>query len=90
MMEPETDIVVWAPKAEKASQVSQLSQKIFDLAAENNLHLAVFNYPTALLKEVWLDVIVDQDSVACLRSCLMKPEHPDWMSLSRNRMRLRP
>ena len=79
ILEPELDIVVWAPKAKKASQVSQLTQAIFKLAAEKNLHFAVFNYPSKLLKEIWPEVLMDQDSVACLRSCLMKPEHLDWM-----------
>lgn len=79
ILEPELDIVVWAPKANKVSQISQLTQAVFKLAAEKNLHLAVFNYPSKLLKELWPEVIMDQKSVACLRSCLMKPEHLDWM-----------
>jgi tyrosine decarboxylase / aspartate 1-decarboxylase len=79
ILEPELDIVVWAPKAKKASQVSQLTQAVFKSAAEKNLHFAVFNYPSKLLNEIWPEVLMDQDSVACLRSCLMKPEHLDWM-----------
>jgi glutamate/tyrosine decarboxylase-like PLP-dependent enzyme len=76
---PELDIVVWAPKAAKLSTISDLSKRIFHECAENNLHLAVSNFPTHLLADEWSDIEFDQDSVACLRSCLMKPEHLDWI-----------
>jgi tyrosine decarboxylase/aspartate 1-decarboxylase len=79
IMRPELDIVVWAPAAGKASTISQLSRDIFDLAAENNLHLATFSYPVRLLKQTWKDVEFDSEQVTCLRSCLMKPEHLDWI-----------
>jgi tyrosine decarboxylase/aspartate 1-decarboxylase len=79
MLEPELDIVIWAPKAEQASDISRLSQGIFEAAAQRNLHLAIFNYPAKLLKDVWSDVIFDREQVTCLRSCLMKPEHRDWL-----------
>jgi tyrosine decarboxylase/aspartate 1-decarboxylase len=79
IMKPELDIVVWAPAAGKASEISALSRDIFDLAAENNLHLATFSYPARLLKEIWKDVELDIEQVTCLRSCLMKPEHLDWI-----------
>jgi tyrosine decarboxylase / aspartate 1-decarboxylase len=79
IVEPELDIVIWAPKAERASDISRLSQGIFNAAARRNLHLAIFNYPAKLLKDVWSDVAFDQEQVTCLRSCLMKPEHRDWL-----------
>ena len=76
---PELDIVVWAPNGDSASQISERSERIFNAAAEENLHLATFKYPTALLKEKWDDIELDQQYVTCLRSCLMKPEHFDWI-----------
>jgi tyrosine decarboxylase/aspartate 1-decarboxylase len=79
IIEPELDIVIWAPKAERASDISRLSQGIFEAAARRNLHLAIFNYPAKLLKAVWSDVNFDREQVTCLRSCLMKPEHKDWL-----------
>jgi glutamate/tyrosine decarboxylase-like PLP-dependent enzyme len=79
LMEPETDIVVWAPKAETATRISQLSQQIFEESARNHLHLAVFKFPTRLLKGVWPGIELDREMVTCLRSCLMKPEHKDWL-----------
>ncbi|MEJ2739468.1 MAG: aminotransferase class I/II-fold pyridoxal phosphate-dependent enzyme [Dehalococcoidia bacterium] len=79
IIEPELDIVIWAPKAERVSDVSRLSKGIFEAAARRNLHLAIFNYPAKLLKNVWSDVAFDREQVTCLRSCLMKPEHRDWL-----------
>jgi tyrosine decarboxylase / aspartate 1-decarboxylase len=79
LLEPELDIVVWAPRAATASRTSQLSQLIFEKAAAHNLHLATFKYPAALLKNTWPDVQLESEYVLCLRSCLMKPEHLDWI-----------
>jgi glutamate/tyrosine decarboxylase-like PLP-dependent enzyme len=76
---PELDIVVWAPGGSSASQISERSEQIFMAAAQENLHLATFKYPTALLREKWTDVDLDQQYATCLRSCLMKPEHLDWV-----------
>jgi tyrosine decarboxylase/aspartate 1-decarboxylase len=76
---PELDILVWAPNSGSASQISKRSEEIFHAAAEDNLHLATFKYPSSLLKNKWKDVIFDQQEVICLRSCLMKPEHYDWV-----------
>ncbi len=78
MFEPELDIVIWAPRADRSSEVSRMSNQLFDAAAERGLHLALFTYPARLLREAWPHVVFDTESVACLRSCLMKPEHLDW------------
>ncbi|MBN1857368.1 MAG: aspartate aminotransferase family protein [Dehalococcoidia bacterium] len=78
MFPPELDIVIWAPKATRSSEISRLSQELFDKAATNDLHLALFSYPSKLLKDAWPDVTFEADTVACLRSCLMKPDHADW------------
>jgi glutamate/tyrosine decarboxylase-like PLP-dependent enzyme len=76
---PELDILVWAPNGESASRISACSEQIFRAAAQENLHLATFKYPSALLREKWTEVDLDQPYVTCLRSCLMKPEHLDWV-----------
>jgi glutamate/tyrosine decarboxylase-like PLP-dependent enzyme len=76
---PELDIIIWAPRAERASTVSQLSKALFQAAASENLHLAVANFPKALFENTWQEIIWDQEHVACLRSCLMKAEHLDWV-----------
>jgi len=79
LVEPELDIVTWAPRAKSASRISELSQAIFEAAARRNLHLATFKYPSRLLNNTWKEVQFDSDQVTCLRSCLMKPEHRDWL-----------
>lgn len=76
---PELDILVWAPSGRSASEISTRSEEIFQAAAENNLHLATFKYPSSLLKRSWKDVLFDREYVVCLRSCLMKPDHFDWI-----------
>jgi len=76
---PELDIVVFAPQGASASAISQRSRSIFHSAAAENLHLALVNLPKSLLGEWWTDIEWDQPSVTCLRSCLIKPEHLDWI-----------
>lgn len=76
---PELDIVVWTPAGRSAGEISERTSKLFRAAADEDLHLATLRYPSSLLREAWEDVDFDQDSVLCLRSCLMKPEHYDWI-----------
>ncbi|MBN1313768.1 MAG: aspartate aminotransferase family protein [Anaerolineae bacterium] len=79
LIPPELDILVWAPDGESASRISQRAEDLFKAAAADNLHLATFKYPSSLLENTWPDVRFDQPTVTCLRSCLMKPEHYDWI-----------
>jgi len=79
MFEPELDIVIFAPKASTSGEISHTSKDLFDMAATYDLHLALFSYPSRLLKDVWPEVTFEDESVACLRSCLMKPEHDEWV-----------
>lgn len=80
LMEPEIDIVVWAKKGNKVSEISQKSKEIFEKTGAQNLHLAVLNYPVRLLPKHWNHIEKDETYVTCLRSCLMKPEHNDWIN----------
>lgn len=77
--EPELDIVIWAPRGVSASEISRRSNAIFSAAASAGLHLAVASLPATLLESTWHDIVWDRDDVVCLRSCLMKPEHLDWV-----------
>jgi glutamate/tyrosine decarboxylase-like PLP-dependent enzyme len=79
IIEPELDILIWAPKAKNASTISKLSKNFFETAARENLHLAIADFPRSLLEPAWPEVTWDQDTATCLRSCLMKPEHLEWM-----------
>jgi len=78
MFEPELDIVIFAPRAATSTEVTRLSRALFDSAAALDLHLALFSYPAALLAAAWPGVTMDGETVSCLRSCLMKPEHLEW------------
>ena len=79
LFEPELDILIWAPSGKRASQISKRSQALFQAAAEKNLHLATFQLPARLAADRWDDVIMDQETVTLMRSCLMKPEHEEWI-----------
>lgn len=79
VIEPELDIVIWAPRGKKASRISRQTEALLTDAAGRYLYLAKLKFPSRLLKDVWQDVDFDADTVTCLRSCLMKPEHSDWL-----------
>jgi len=79
LQEPEIDIVIWAQRKKSVRRISKTSKQIFEKAASKNLHLALLNYPVRLLPEHWNTVEMDDEYVTCLRSCLMKPEHEEWV-----------
>jgi tyrosine decarboxylase / aspartate 1-decarboxylase len=76
---PELDIVIFAPRAESVSEASALSRRIFDGTARRNLHLAVAELPTALWGTNLGTMRRDRETMTCLRSVLMKPEHLEWI-----------
>lgn len=77
---PDLDLVVWAPRASRASDVSRLSQAIFDGCAEKGLHLALTRCRRPLVEPHWPELEWGEESdIVALRSCLMKPENTDWM-----------
>jgi glutamate/tyrosine decarboxylase-like PLP-dependent enzyme len=79
LFEPELDILIWAPEGATTRLISQRSEALFHALAEENLHLATFQFPTRLINGRWGGVTVDGEMVTMLRSCLMKPEHNDWI-----------
>ena len=76
---PELDIVVFAPKAASISEASVLSRRIFEAAARRDLHLAVADLPVQFWEENLGAIRRDRETITCLRSVLMKPEHFDWV-----------
>lgn len=76
---PELDIVVWLPRARRASQASELSRRIFAQATRCNLCLALATLPVAFFNLETAGVERDADTVTSLRSVLMKPEHRQWL-----------
>jgi tyrosine decarboxylase/aspartate 1-decarboxylase len=76
---PEMDIVVFAPNAASVSESSVLSRRIFDAAAKRDLHLAVAELPVRFWEANLVAMRRDRETITCLRSVLMKPEHFDWV-----------
>jgi glutamate/tyrosine decarboxylase-like PLP-dependent enzyme len=74
---PELDIVVWAPRAKRVSDASNLSRRLFEEAAARQLHLALVSLPVHFFDVG--DMERDRDTMICLRSVLMKPEHREWI-----------
>jgi glutamate/tyrosine decarboxylase-like PLP-dependent enzyme len=76
---PELDIVVWAVRATTAREASARARGVFERAAKLDLHLALATFPRVMAEpcapvEEW-----DADEILCLRACVMKPEHREWM-----------
>jgi len=76
---PELDIVVWAPRAARVSEASDLARQIFAEAARNQLHLALAELPVHFFDLATAKVACDRKTMTCLRSVLMKPEHLEWI-----------
>jgi glutamate/tyrosine decarboxylase-like PLP-dependent enzyme len=75
---PELDIVVFAPHGASVTEVSARSRSIFAAAAERGLHLALADLPVSFFPFP-ATVQRDRETITCLRSVLMKPEHLDWV-----------
>ncbi|MCX6225071.1 MAG: aminotransferase class I/II-fold pyridoxal phosphate-dependent enzyme [Bacteroidia bacterium] len=76
---PELDIVIWAPKAASASEISRLSRQLFKEAGRNQLHLALAEMPCRFFDLEGEGIIKDRETITSLRSVLMKPEHREWL-----------
>ena len=87
LLPPELDIVVWAVRAETASESSARARRIFDAAAELDLHMALASFPRVMLEPSNPVSRWDADEIVCLRACAMKPEHREWMPEILNRLR---
>jgi len=76
---PELDILVFAPRASSVRESSALSRKIFEAAARHDLHLAVAELPIYFWESNLGGMKPDRETLTCLRSVLMKPEHLEWV-----------
>jgi glutamate/tyrosine decarboxylase-like PLP-dependent enzyme len=79
LMEPELDIIVYAVDASDSSTATDRAQKLFAKAAEHDLHLALIELPVDLVRHYAPELRANSETVTCLRSVLMKPEHCDWL-----------
>lgn len=71
--DPELDIVVWAVTADLLDDSSRLASEVFDSCARRGLHLALAKLPKRFFSAG------ARGNITCLRSCLMKPEHLEWI-----------
>ena len=76
---PALDIVVYAVGAPDTDTASARAKQLFQLAAEDNLHLALIEIPAEMLTTCAPEIRATTDTVTCLRSVLMKPEHDQWL-----------
>ena len=86
---PELDILFWTLAAPTPAESSGLAQATFDRAAHNDLHLALATLPTRFFPpQTWKTGSEGNlpDTVLCLRSVLMKPEHLLWLDQIWNRL----
>ncbi|HLJ78171.1 MAG TPA: aminotransferase class I/II-fold pyridoxal phosphate-dependent enzyme [Acidobacteriaceae bacterium] len=76
---PELDIVVWAVRAPTLAESSRRAQEVFNLAAGDNLHLALVRLPGDYFQNAGWWPQEQENTFTCLRSVLMKPEHVRWV-----------
>jgi glutamate/tyrosine decarboxylase-like PLP-dependent enzyme len=76
---PELDIVVWAVRASNVTAASALARRTFDEAAARHLHLALAELPADFFDLAGAGIARDRETITCLRSVLMKPEHEAWV-----------
>jgi tyrosine decarboxylase / aspartate 1-decarboxylase len=76
---PELDIIIFVPRTGSVSDASALSRRIFAAAAKRDLHLAVAELPAIFWGDPAIRTKRDRETMTCLRSVLMKPEHFDWI-----------
>jgi tyrosine decarboxylase/aspartate 1-decarboxylase len=78
LMHPELDIVVYAVNATTTTKSGERARRAFEKAAELGLHLALIELPVSLARQWLPEIEADSNTITCLRSVLMKPEHQAW------------
>jgi glutamate/tyrosine decarboxylase-like PLP-dependent enzyme len=77
---PELDIVVWMLNAKTRELASDMANRAFRASAQRDLHLALVELPLAWFQPAELEASgLEAETVTCLRSVLMKPEHEAWL-----------
>jgi hypothetical protein len=81
--DPELDIVAFfpRPRAFRASAIADLSERLFQsaMAGPQPVYLAKLRIRSERIAGRYPELIVDRPETVVLRSCLMKPEHEDWV-----------
>jgi glutamate/tyrosine decarboxylase-like PLP-dependent enzyme len=79
LFQPELDIVAWAVRDRTARGSSEAARRVFGAAAERGLHLALAAFPRSMIEAAAPVAGWDAGEIVCLRACVMKPEHLEWM-----------
>jgi hypothetical protein len=66
-------------RAETAEEASARARAVFDAAAARGVHLALATFPRAMVEPAGAVSQWNADTVTCLRACVMKPEHREWL-----------
>ncbi|MBT8494101.1 MAG: aspartate aminotransferase family protein, partial [Deltaproteobacteria bacterium] len=87
VLDPETDIVLFAPGGDRATAVTAATEKLFDAASANPgdpVYLAKMRVSSTWLAGHWKGLVCDADETVVARSVLMKPEHErEWPAIVR-------
>jgi hypothetical protein len=67
-----------APRAARVSQACETARRIFAEAERRQLYLALADLPVRFF-DLPAAMEPDCDTITCLRSVLMKPEHREWI-----------
>jgi tyrosine decarboxylase / aspartate 1-decarboxylase len=76
---PQLDVVAWAVRADTASQASRRAHALHAAARKHDLHLSLVTLPRTMLERTHPVRTWDAETLVCLRACVMKPEHREWM-----------
>jgi len=79
VIRPELDIVIYSVAARDARSAGAGNREVFERAAQRDLHLAMIDLPTKFVTANLPQMDPNAETVTCLRSVLMKPEHRDWI-----------
>ena len=77
LTEPDLDIVCWGIKAHNTEEMSRLARELFSQCESRGLYLALMNHP---VDKIDIEGVELKDThLVCLRSCLMKENHLEWI-----------
>jgi glutamate/tyrosine decarboxylase-like PLP-dependent enzyme len=79
LLAPQLDIVVWAVRARTSGASSARARELFSAAARQGVHLALATLPRALAEPARPVELWDTPQLTCLRACVIKPEHREWL-----------
>lgn len=76
---PDLDIIVFAPSCNSTTEISEMSQRIFDACEAKGLYLALYQIRSGELERTGSDLKIDSAYTTVLRSTLMKWNHLEFI-----------